>query len=375
MQLRHDGVKFGAYCGLLLAQAQAIEILPKIYRRQEASNRGVLVKMLATCLDTRLLDSGLVQAGRAEDLLSIFIERFLDEVCHQARQGVIRTYRQTQAQLAQPRGRLLVTEQMRRGPAGLTRLSCAFEHLSPDQPLNQVLKAALGCIDRYFGHRRDWRARLSYLHSVWSDVQAKRMTAQQASTIRLNRLSQRYRLALDWAVWILQLLGPDVVGGIGSQGVALLFNMNRLFEQYVQLCLASELGKQGAGLYCSAQGQAQHLLQDEAGQPHVAMRPDILLTQAGRVRLIADAKWKWLNSAHEVSQADIYQMLAYAQAYGVSTVYLLYPQPDGANGSPLQQDFFFQGGAGTITLCVRTVDIESISRSLQTLIRDMQSRL
>jgi 5-methylcytosine-specific restriction enzyme subunit McrC len=59
-------------------------------------------------------------------------------------------------------------------------------------------------------------------------------------------------------------------------------------------------------------------------------KPDILIKRAESVELIIDTKWKRLSPRiddpkHGVSQADVYQMMAYGRLYGCSR--LMPPPP------------------------------------------------
>ena len=55
-------------------------------------------------------------------------------------------------------------------------------------------------------------------------------------------------------------------------------------------------------------------------------KPDILIRSQGQVVAIIDTKWKLYEPGEkEASQADVYQMMAYAQVYQCPNVVLLYP--------------------------------------------------
>lgn len=65
----------------------------------------------------------------------------------------------------------------------------------------------------------------------------------------------------------------------------------------------------------------------------LALRPDIVVHGDASPPLILDAKYKRLDPlapAFGISNADAYQMLAYAHRYGASRVVLVYPEPPGA---------------------------------------------
>ena len=65
--------------------------------------------------------------------------------------------------------------------------------------------------------------------------------------------------------------------------------------------------------------------------------PDILIRRGGEVVHVIDTKWKSLSSRMEdakqgVSQADVYQMMAYGQLYRSPRLTLLYPHQSGLGG-------------------------------------------
>ena len=71
------------------------------------------------------------------------------------------------------------------------------------------------------------------------------------------------------------------------------------------------------------QDKGYHLFQGK-----FALRPDIVLTN-DTSKIILDTKWKMLsNTPHNnygISQADMYQMYAYAKKYHAKEIWLLYP--------------------------------------------------
>jgi 5-methylcytosine-specific restriction enzyme subunit McrC len=63
-------------------------------------------------------------------------------------------------------------------------------------------------------------------------------------------------------------------------------------------------------------------------------KPDILIWRAGQVAHVIDTKWKRISDRIDdpkqgVSQADVYQMMAYAHLYKAPRLTLLYPHHAG----------------------------------------------
>lgn len=104
--------------------------------------------------------------------------------------------------------------------------------------------------------------------------------------------------------------------------------MNDLFEAYVARMLATAL--EGTGLRVVAQDRLHYCLADETGRRRFQVRPDILVKEGTETRMVIDTKWKRISARIDdekqgVSQADVYQMMAYGRLYACPELMLLYP--------------------------------------------------
>ena len=126
----------------------------------------------------------------------------------------------------------------------------------------------------------------------------------------LYRLARLF-LSEDW---------QSTTGG-HAEGFTLLFAMNSLFEEFIGQSLKRALAPRLVHLQHS-----KHCVVKSADGRLFGLRPDAVIEQP--IPVILDTKWKHLNPKEKdlgVAQSDIYQMLAYAQAYDASHLILLYP--------------------------------------------------
>lgn len=98
-----------------------------------------------------------------------------------------------------------------------------------------------------------------------------------------------------------------------------VLDMNRLFEQYVGAVLVQ--AAQGASGLRARKQAPMHL--DLAAQ--VDMKPDLVVYDRERWRLIADCKYKRLD-AGDFKHHDLYQVIAYCGAAGLREGALVYPR-------------------------------------------------
>lgn len=116
---------------------------------------------------------------------------------------------------------------------------------------------------------------------------------------------------------------------------SLLFDMNQLFEAWVAAIL-KPLALQ-LGWKLKEQGPKRYMAyRADIDKSVFQMKPDIcFVDRSGNPVLIVDTKWKLLATEDAklgVSQADLYQMQAYGNRYGVPYLCLVYPQQDGCKG-------------------------------------------
>lgn len=234
------------------------------------------------------------------------------------------------------RGRLDVERQFTRLAASPQRLACRFEELSSDTPLNQIMKAAVSRLMRVSQNAENQR-RLAELGFAYADITNIPVTGLRWDDVHIDRTNSRWRELVTLAKL---LLGERFqTSSMGRQdGFSLLFEMNTLFEEYIGRMLRRALA--GTGYSVSLQGGRLFCLENETdGRRVFQTRPDILVKRGNEVVQIIDTKWKRISSQIDdpkrgVSQADVYQMMAYGQIYDCNCLSLLYPHHAALADSP-----------------------------------------
>jgi 5-methylcytosine-specific restriction enzyme subunit McrC len=329
--------------GILAAPECSLEILPKIDLapgqtpdQQNAAIRKRLVHMLAVALDLRIDLGGVTElAWQRETLLEILIRIFYDKLTAVLRKGMPRRYVGQEEDLPTLRGRLDVTRQFTRHAVNPSRLACHFDFLSADIALNRIIKAAISHVSR-ISRRPANQQRLRELAFVYADIAEVPVPALRWDDVVIDRTSRAWRELFVLARQFLRGRYQTTTGGTGL-GTAMLFDMNTLFEEYVGRMVVSALA--GSDFTVSLQGGRLFCLADvDTGRGLFQTKPDILIRRAGAVVHVIDTKWKRIASRIDdpklgVSQADVYQMMAYAQLYDAPRLTLLYPHHAGAGGA------------------------------------------
>lgn len=353
----HHTIKWTQFCGVIQLDDLTLEILPKIYGRETDTGacRLALVKMLEKA---RLLQSHRI--GQADihvqrhTLLDVFILQFCDELQQQLVQGKIREYISREENLPVVRGRLLVSQQFKYNLAHKERLYCKYDELSEDILLNRIIRYTLKLL---LPMSRSGIARKAVTEQLmaFDGVEDEVIALEAFDRLNANRHTSRYQNIVAQCRMFIQGLSPDVLAG-KAQACSLLFDMNKLFESWVAAMLRKPAWEQGMKL--REQGPRKYLaFREDLGREVFQMKPDIaLLNYANEVVFIADAKWKLLNAEESklgISQADLYQMQAYASRYGVKQLGLYFPAQ---KGLPKTHQLQLQGDAAC-TITIHAVDV------------------
>jgi len=321
--------------GIIAAKHCSLEILPKIdaaqgeaVELQNAAIRKRLVHMLAVALDLKI-DLGAITdlAWQRETLLEILIRFFCDKLTEAIRKGMPRRYAQHEDDLPSLRGRLNIVRQFTRHAINSSRLACQFDLLSEDTALNRIMKACVLHLNRASNNSAN-QQRLREFTFVYTDVTDVIPSSLEWDQVVIDRTNSRWQELFEMARLFLSNRYQTTTGGSG-EGTALLFEMNSLFEEYVGRQITRALA--GTDLKVSLQGGRLFCLSaDSTGRGLFQTKPDILIRRRGVVTHVIDTKWKRISSRMDdpkqgVSQADVYQMMAYGQLYNAPRLTLLYP--------------------------------------------------
>jgi 5-methylcytosine-specific restriction enzyme subunit McrC len=319
--------------GVIAASGCTLEILPKIDVPGEEGGRATgnirrrLVHMLAVALDLKI-EAGQITAldWQRETMLEILVRLFSEKLVDAVRQGIPRRYVEHADDLPVLRGRLNVTRQFTTLAVAPSRLACRYDALTPDIALNRIMKAAITRLSR-IARTPDNQHRLRELAFAYADIAPVPVPALRWRDVVLDRTNERWRELLNLARLLLGERFQTTSGG-GSEGFSLMFEMNTLFEEYVARMLRSALSH--TDLRVVSQGGRLYCLEDEDRRQIFQTRPDILIKRGDAVLQVIDTKWKRITGRIDdpkrgVSQADVYQMMAYGRLYQCGKLTLLYP--------------------------------------------------
>lgn len=312
-----DFLKVRNFVGVLRTPSGVqIEVLPKIAKNEmdEVQVREQLIKMLMTLMESPFRESQQASLSiHKMPLFELLMRYFLEEVLLIVKRGIARSYVSERDNLRFIRGKLLISQNIRRNATNQARVYCEYDEFNMDRPVNRLITAALEVVAKCASDFGNIRLSRELLHS-FSEVMASTDVAGDFSKMRLDRSAQHYADAMPLCELILKSMNPLTKQG-QQELFALLFPMERVFEDYV----TNRLRKQFPRYSIFPQQVKSHLVDavGESGKGLFKLKPDLVISNES-VRVVADTKWKLLNrldggSNYGIQQTDMYQLFAYGE--------------------------------------------------------------
>ncbi|WP_103583858.1 McrC family protein [Campylobacter concisus] len=233
--------------------------------------------------------------------------------------GIKSDYVELEDNLKFLKGKLKISEQIRKNIVHKERFYICYQEFSIDMAENRLIKSALEFLYKRSKSSKNQRLIREYLF-IFDEISSSSDINTDFSRLKLNRQTKHYEQALLWSKIFLQNKSFSPYRG-NDVAFALLFDMNALFESYVGNFIKKKLPD------AILQHSQKHLIEKPKG---FMLKPDIFLRYQKR-NYIADTKWKIVKSGDDISQADLYQLYAYGKKYEYGRLYLVYPRISGVD--------------------------------------------
>jgi len=319
-----DGVRFSNYVGVIQIGGLTLEILPKADRKHPHKKedydawQSVLLRMLATCNHVNVQSvSEASLSRRYHSLLDLYFILYLDELSRLIHQGLIKKYRNTYGNLNALKGRIIFSKNLQHNLIHKERIYTDHQLYDYEHLLNQVLLKGLSVLS-IVSQNPLITDRIHRVKLDFPEIKEIPITRFHFDKLKINRKSEPYRRALAIARMIILNFRPDIRSGTDNM-LALLFDMNKLWEEYVYRMLLKQSGPE-----VSVSFQNSKKFWENKN-----IRPDLVVkhTQLSGKKeyYIIDTKWKIID-AHHPSDDDLKQMFAYNAYWGAAKSMLLYPR-------------------------------------------------
>ncbi|GAA2716567.1 McrC family protein [Actinoplanes palleronii] len=268
-----------------------------------------LATLLGLGRNAKLLEDAATAGSEGHGLVDLIALAFVREAERVAGHGLIKAYQRRSFTRAPYPGVPSAVLHLKMHAGRPDRLATTANRLTPDVPLNQLVAAAHRRLSALAYPDARLGTRVRALDPVFRGITSPvgRPAAIGPVPARYQEIERLARLLLDDR--------STLPTGAGVAGVSVLFDMTRVWEDYV----GGWLRRRSPGVTVVAQ---QPIPLTDTG-PRRTGAADFVLWQGGKPLAVYDAKYRpWRSSP---STDEIYQLFTYAQRLGVHTAALVYP--------------------------------------------------
>lgn len=320
-EVLHNGLRFKQFVGVIQVDGLLIQIHPKADKNDDNGEwRNVLLPMLKACGYIQAQPVGEAQLKKQNlNLLEVYFEFFLKEIEQLIHQGLVKKYHKETGNVKSLKGKLDFAGNIRHNLIHKERFYTTHQVYDANHVLHQVLAKAIDVVS-YFTRGTRLSDTCNRVKLSFPEVNSIRINSSLLEAIKLDRKTMPYQRGLELAKLILMNYSPDINQGNNNM-IALLFDMNQLWEEYVLIQLRKEINNPNSNYFnCfTINGQTKKRFWG-----YNFLQPDIELTSkiTGKVFII-DTKWKRPGSSASVE--DLRQVYTYARFWDAEKVMLLYP--------------------------------------------------
>ncbi len=323
----YNGIRFKQFVGVIQVDGLIVHIHPKADKDDSDEKwKDVLLQMLKATGRLKAQSVGDAQLKKQHlNLLEVYFEYFLREVEQLIHRGLIKKYRRETSNVKSLKGKLDFAGNIRHNLVHKERFYTTHQVYDVNHTLHQLLNLALSIIDQFSKGTKiaDFCKRIVM---SFPEVDPISVNSQLLSSIKLDRKSAPYERAFELAKLIILNYSPDINHG-NQKMIALLFDMNELWEEYVLVQLKREVNNENSPFYkqFTIQGQTRKYIWNSN-----FIQPDIeIVSTSTNETFIIDTKWK--RPGYSASVEDLRQIYTYARFWDAKTVMLLYPGDETQN--------------------------------------------
>jgi len=317
--LIHNGVRFNEYVGVIQVGNLTIEVLPKADNNPGGEDkwRNVLIGMLRAVgnFDVKSTSDANLKIQQ-NTILDLYFELFIREVEYLLHNGLIKKYRKKQSNLNALKGNIQFGKHIQLNVTHQEKFYVRHTTYDVEHTLHFILYKTI-CLLKRINTNANLQSRIGALLLHFPEMPDIKVTEATFKKLLFNRKNQSYKKAIDIAKLLLLRYHPDISSGRSSV-LALMFDMNKLWEQFVYVSLRKQkdigtiTAQYSKDFWKPESGTVSHL------------RPDIVINRDTDQCIVIDTKWKMLYGKNP-SADDLRQMYVYGEFYRAYKAALVYP--------------------------------------------------
>ena len=358
-----DSIKANSWVGIIKYKKTTIQILPKLispngdkedykndeeYKADKETILKNLIYMLSFTKKLNIKTNEVAKLSKEKNpFLEILIREYANSLFECLKRLTPQKYIREENNLNYLKGKIKFSENIRYNCSNSAKFYCEYDEYSENNILNQLFLFVSTCL-YYITNNGYNKKTLKLIMNYYSDIELVRFYKFKANKIKLSRNQELFKKPFMLAKMFIENSTIDLTN-TKIENIILLWDMNKLFEEFVFELLKRNENKNGLeGWKFTAQKGKLLLIDSTAKSQNTSFQESSLRASERGVaiqnrmtnvdiyaennetneKVIIDTKYKKFETLDDVANSDIYQVTAYCLLHGAGKGILLYPKWD-----------------------------------------------
>ena len=334
-----NSIKSSQWVGVIKYKKIIIQILPKLISpngdkedlndEENKAERETILKNLIYMLSfTKRLDIKTNEVAKLSKeknpFMEILIREFADSLFECLKRLTPQKYIREENNLNYLKGKIKFSENIRYNCSNSAKFYCEYDEYSENNVLNQFFLFVSTCLYSISNNNYNKKI-LKFITNYYADIDLICFDKVKAEKIKLSRNQEMFKKPFMLAKMFVENATVDLTKN-RLENIILLWDMNKLFEEFVFELLKRNENKNGLEGWKFTAQKGKYLFKNNKDKFRMTNVDIYAENSKTKEKVIIDTKYKKFETLKDVSNSDIYQVTTYCLLHGATRGILLYPK-------------------------------------------------
>ena len=352
-----DSIKSSQWVGVIKYKKTIIQILPKLICDKD-DNKTILKNLIYMLSFTKRLDIKTNEVAKLSKeknpFMEILIREFADSLFECLKRLTPQKYIREENNLNYLKGKIKFSENIRYNCSNSAKFYCEYDEYSENNILNQLFLFVSTCLYSISNNNYNKKI-LKFITNYYADIDLICFDKVKAEKIKLSRNQEMFKKPFRLAKMFIENATVDLTKN-RLENIILLWDMNKLFEEFVFELLKRNENKNGLEGWKFTAQKGKYLFKNNKDK--FRMTNADIFAEKGKEKVIIDTKYKKIETLKDVSNSDIFQVTTYCLLHNATKGILLYPRWKEDNNK--KEPFILNTGRNDskINIDFKTIDLK-----------------